>query len=134
LLCNRDTLVGAILNLINNAVQAGGPQVRLKIHLLRRGDTLRLAVSDSGPGIEPAVLARLGEAFFTTKTAGTGLSLAVVKAVARAHRGELLLRSRVGRGTCARLELPLILAAEDRKSTRLNSSHVKTSIAVFCLK
>lgn len=112
LLCNRDTLVGAILNLINNAVQAGGPQVRLKIHLLRRGDTLRLAVSDSGPGIEPAVLARLGEAFFTTKTAGTGLGLAVVKAVARAHRGELLLRSRVGRGTCAILELPLILAAE----------------------
>ena len=112
LLCNRDTLVGAILNLINNAVQAGGPQVRLKIHLLRRGDTLRLTVSDSGPGIEPAVLARLGEAFFTTKTAGTGLGIAVVKAVARAHRGELLLRSRVGRGTCAILELPLILAAE----------------------
>lgn len=112
LLCNRDTLVGAILNLINNAVQAGGPQVRLKIHLVRRGDTLRLTVSDSGPGIEPAVLARLGEAFFTTKTAGTGLGLAVVKAVARAHRGELLLRSRVGRGTCAILELPLILAAE----------------------
>ena len=112
LLCNRDTLVGAILNLINNAVQAGGPQVRLKVHLVRRADTLRLTVADSGPGIEPAVLARLGEAFFTTKTAGTGLGLAVVKAVARAHRGELLLRSRVGRGTCAILELPLILAAE----------------------
>lgn len=112
LLCNRDTLVGAILNLINNAVQAGGPQVRLKIHLLRRGDILRLTVSDSGPGIEPAVLARLGEAFFTTKTAGTGLGLSVVKAVARAHRGELLLRSRVGRGTCAILEMPLIFAAE----------------------
>ena len=112
LLCNRDTLVGAILNLINNAVQAGGPQVRLKVHLVRRADTLRLTVSDSGPGIEPAVLARLGEAFFTTKTAGTGLGLAVVKAVARAHRGELMLRSRVGRGTCAILELPLILAAE----------------------
>lgn len=112
LLCNRDTLVGAILNLINNAVQAGGPQVRLKVHLVRRADTLRLTVSDSGPGIEPAVLARLGEAFFTTKTAGTGLGLAVVKAVARAHRGELLLRSRVGRGTCAIVELPLILAAE----------------------
>jgi two-component system sensor histidine kinase FlrB len=112
LLCSRDTLVGAILNLINNAVQAGGPQVRLKIHLLRRGDSLRLVVSDSGPGIEPAVLARLGEAFFTTKTAGTGLGLAVVKAVARAHRGDLHLRSRVGRGTCAILELPLILAAE----------------------
>lgn len=113
LLCNRDTLVGAILNLINNAVQAGGREVRLKVHLLRRGDTLRLTVSDSGPGIEPAVLARLGEAFFTTKTAGTGLGIAVVKAVARAHRGELLLRSRVGRGTCAILELPLILAAEE---------------------
>ncbi|MBF0676245.1 ATP-binding protein [Pseudomonas sp.] len=111
LLCNRDTLVGAILNLITNAVQAAGPQVRLKVHLLRRGGVLRLCVSDNGPGVEPALLARLGEPFLTTKTTGTGLGLAVVKAVARAHRGELLVRSRVARGTCAILELPLIMVS-----------------------
>lgn len=108
LLCNRDTLVGALLNLIENALQAAGRQARLKIHLYARADTLRLCISDNGPGIDAALLARLGEPFLTTKTTGTGLGLAVVKAVARAHHGELRLFSRVGRGTCAVLVLPLI--------------------------
>ncbi|WP_434571670.1 sensor histidine kinase [Pseudomonas sp. Z3-6] len=106
-LCNRDTLVGAVLNLIENAIQASGGDVRLKVHLYTRGNTLRLSISDNGSGIEPAVLARLGEPFFTTKTTGTGLGLTVVKAVARAHQGELQLRSRLGRGTCATVCLPL---------------------------
>ncbi|QKS82324.1 sensor histidine kinase [Pseudomonas bijieensis] len=106
-LCNRDTLVGAVLNLIENAIQASGGYVRLKVHLYTRDNILRLCVSDSGSGIEPVVLARLGEPFFTTKTTGTGLGLTVVKAVARAHQGELQLRSRLGRGTCATVCLPL---------------------------
>ncbi|WLH11302.1 ATP-binding protein [Pseudomonas hefeiensis] len=110
-LCNRDTLVGAVLNLIENAIQASGGDVRLKVHLYTRGDTLRLCVSDSGSGIEPGVLTRLGEPFFTTKTTGTGLGLTVVKAVARAHQGELQLRSRLGRGTCALVLLPLFSSA-----------------------
>lgn len=108
LLCNRDTLVGSLLNLLHNAIQAGGFGVRLKVHLYARGDSLRLSISDSGPGIDAATLARLGEPFFTTKTTGTGLGLAVVKAVAKAHHGTLQLRSRPGRGTCATLQLPLI--------------------------
>lgn len=107
LLCNRDTLVGAILNLIENAIQASAGDVRLKVHLYTRGNNLRLCISDSGSGIDTKVLARLGEPFFTTKTTGTGLGLTVVKAVARAHQGELQLRSRPGRGTCAQVILPL---------------------------
>lgn len=110
LLCNRDTLVGALLNLIENAIQASAGEVRLKAHCYTRNNTLRLCISDSGSGIEPAVLARLGEPFFTTKVTGTGLGLTVVKAVARAHQGELQLRSRVGRGTCAQVILPLFCA------------------------
>lgn len=111
LLCNRDTLVGTVLNLIQNSIQAAGREARLKIHLYARGNSLRLCVSDNGEGIDPATLARLGEPFFTTKTTGTGLGLAVVQAVARAHQGELQLRSRVSRGTCATLILPLLPAA-----------------------
>lgn len=107
LLCNRDTLVGAVLNLIENAIQASAADVRLKVHLYTRGNNLCLCVSDSGSGIDEAVLARLGEPFFTTKATGTGLGLTVVKAVARAHQGELRLRSRIGRGTCAQVVLPL---------------------------
>jgi two-component system sensor histidine kinase FlrB len=108
LLCNRDTLVGSLLNLIENAIQAAGREARLKVHLYGRGQALRLCISDDGPGIDRDTLARLGEPFFTTKTTGTGLGLAVVKAVARAHQGDVQLRSRPGRGTCAILTLPLL--------------------------
>nr|WP_256675723.1 ATP-binding protein [Pseudomonas sp. R5(2019)] len=116
LLCNRDTLVGALLNLLENAIQASGQAVRLKVHLYARGQTLHLCISDNGAGIEPATLARLGEPFFTTKATGTGLGVAVVMAVAKAHQGRLRLRSRVGRGTCARVELPLIVAHREALS------------------
>lgn len=108
LLCNRDTLVGALLNLIENALQATPGAARLKVHLYRRGQSLRLCISDAGPGIDSALLARLGEPFLTTKATGTGLGLAVVMAVARAHQGTVQLRSRPGRGTCALVTLPLI--------------------------
>ncbi|MHC6226643.1 sensor histidine kinase [Pseudomonas sp. X10] len=108
LLCNRDTLVGALLNLIENALQASAEPARLKVHLYRRGQDLHLCVSDAGSGIDAALLARLGEPFLTTKATGTGLGLAVVKAVVQAHQGSLQLRSRVGRGTCVRVTLPLI--------------------------
>jgi len=112
ILCNRDTLVGALLNLIENALQASGGDLRLKVHLYRRDGALRLCITDNGPGIEADTLARLGEPFFTTRTTGTGLGLAVAKAVAKAHQGQLQLRSRPGQGTCAVVTLPLIPAVQ----------------------
>ncbi len=130
LLCNRDTLVGAILNLIENAIQASSTEVRLKVHLYARGSHLRVAISDSGSGIDPRVLARLGEPFFTTKATGTGLGLTVVKAVARAHQGELLLRSRPGRGTCAQVILPLF--ANEQPPCRSEPAREKPETAAVC--
>lgn len=108
LLCNRDTLVGALLNLIENALQAATCTPRLKVHCFAREGQLRICVSDNGTGIDAATQARLGEPFFTTRATGTGLGLAVVKSVARAHSGSLHLRSRPGRGTCVTFELPLL--------------------------
>lgn len=111
LLCNRDTLVGALLNLLENAAQAAVGLLRLKVHLFRRASTLHIVVSDNGAGMPAQTLARLGEPFFTTRPTGTGLGVAVVQSVARAHSGELLFRSRQGRGTSVQLKLPLILSA-----------------------
>ena len=53
--CNRDTLVGALLNLVENALQACSGACRLKIHLYRRDATLYLCISDNGRGIEAGV-------------------------------------------------------------------------------
>ncbi|EPM48514.1 sensor histidine kinase [Pseudomonas syringae] len=111
LLCNRDTLVGALLNLIENAVQASTGRSLLKVHAYSRGNVLRVCFSDNGSGMDKAALTRIGEPFFTTKTTGTGLGLAVVTAVSRAHQGGVHYLSRVGRGTCAIVSLPLIPAS-----------------------
>ncbi|KTT38996.1 histidine kinase [Pseudomonas oryzihabitans] len=115
LACNRDMLVGAALNLIHNALQAmagSGRPGQLKVHLYRRAAELRLAISDTGPGIPPAVQQRLGEPFLSTKTTGTGLGLPVALAMAKAHGGQLTVRSRLGRGTLVTFILPLLKTEE----------------------
>ena len=115
LACNRDMLVGAALNLIHNALQAmasSGRPGQLKVHLYRRAGELRLAISDTGPGIPPAVQQRLGEPFLSTKTTGTGLGLPVALAMAKAHGGRLAVRSRLGRGTLVTFILPLLTTSE----------------------
>ncbi len=106
--CNQDALVGAILNLVNNAIQAVGEGARVTLELVCETDGyLTIKVSDRGPGIDSAICARVMEPFFTTKSHGTGLGLAVVQAVIRAHQGEMHIQSKPGEGTLVTLLLPL---------------------------
>ena len=107
--CNLQSLVGALSNLINNALQASPlvAEVQLTCHL--KDDQLRLTVIDQGTGIASQLLQRLTdeEAFISTKSQGTGLGLAVVRAVAKAHRGEFALSSKEQQGTKAIIHLPI---------------------------
>tara|TARA_Y100000748_G_scaffold299806_1_gene297256 strand:+ start:11223 stop:12440 length:1218 start_codon:yes stop_codon:yes gene_type:complete len=105
--CNRDTLVGAVLNLIENALQAGMPAPRLKVVARQLEGQLSLCVVDAGQGMNAEQLARIGEPFHTSKPQGTGLGVAVVKSVVKAHGGAFYLRSKAGWGTCAEILLPL---------------------------
>lgn len=106
LLCNRDALVGACTNLVNNSIEAGATSVRLN---LRGCDhELAIEVSDNGPGFDPAMAPRLQEAFYTTKSHGTGLGLAVVQAVVNAHQGRFAMTSNGQGGAQARIHLPLL--------------------------
>ncbi len=111
--CNREALIGALLNLVNNAIQAVEQKAQLRIEFIRCEEAgaedarLLIRVCDAGPGIAESLLATVGDLFVTTKPQGTGLGLAVVQAVARAHRGQFLLQSQEGQGTCATLFLPL---------------------------
>ena len=107
LLCNREVLSGALLNLVSNALQAAGQGALIAVQAALREGRLCISVCDNGPGMSPEVLAQIGDGFFTTKPQGTGLGLAVVRAVARAHGGELEIRSVPGQGTCASMLLPL---------------------------
>ena len=73
---------------------------------VKPGDTLQVTVSDSGPGIGPEDAARLFDAFWTTKSQGLGVGLAICRRLARDHGGSIHLESLSGEGTRAVVELP----------------------------
>ncbi len=105
---NRDALLGAVLNLANNAIQHGGPEVALIITLRQPNDhETELSVCDNGPGIRDEIRERVFDPFFTTSSGGTGLGLAVVQSVVLGHRGRINLDSASDEGTCFRIRLPL---------------------------
>lgn len=96
----------ALRNLVENAQLHGGPNVRVRAWV--EGARTGLDVEDDGPGISPANVERVFDRFFTTgrDRQGTGLGLALVRAIARAHGGEVTVRSEAGR-TVFRLDLGL---------------------------
>ena len=89
--------------------QESGPQRRNALD--EGGQTVEIAISDTGVGIEPEVLERVFEPFFTTKRAGSGLGLPTVHRIVENHGGSLSLESHPGAGTTVRVRLP---AAEAR--------------------
>ncbi len=97
-----------LLNLFTNAVQAmaGRPAPSLRAAIVAVDNRVGVQVSDNGPGIAPDVLTRIFDPFFSTKSEGTGLGLSVSYAIARAHGGDLLVETELGRGTTFTLILP----------------------------
>ncbi|MEE3118386.1 MAG: ATP-binding protein [Pseudomonadota bacterium] len=104
LMCNRDALVGACTNLVNNGLEAGASRVAVQI--VPAGHELVIRVIDNGPGFDRSETGRLMEAFYTTKSHGTGLGLAVVQAVVKDHQGQFTIESPEQGGAIATLRLP----------------------------
>jgi two-component system sensor histidine kinase FlrB len=104
---NRTALTAALTNLINNAFESA-PDVIVTLQAKLRGDRVEFTVRDNGPGIAPSIQSRVFEPFFSTRPAGTGLGLAVVKTVAEAHGGDLALHSEGGHGTRIEINLPRV--------------------------
>ena len=106
-------LRSALSNLINNAVRytPGGGAIDVRWERLPDGRA-RLTVTDTGPGIAPEHLQRLGERFYrvdrsrSRESGGTGLGLAIAKHVAQRHGGEFQVTSTLGQGSCFALVFP----------------------------
>jgi PAS domain S-box-containing protein len=105
----RGSQVAQVLtNLLVNARQAipGGGEIAVRT--MRRGDTVRIEVQDSGPGVPAEIRTKIFEPFFTTKPVGqgTGLGLAVCRQIiVENHRGKFGLDERQGPGACFYIEL-----------------------------
>jgi len=109
---DRVQLQQVILNLVGNAVEAmsaldARPR-QLLISTMRSdaNDDVRLAVHDSGSGIDSANLERVFEAFYTTKPGGMGMGLAICRAIVEAHGGKLWATQGVPHGAVFQFTLP----------------------------
>src|SRR5690554_6768155 len=109
IICNRDALISALMNLVNNALEACPPgQAQLQLLIRPLGDNrASVLILDNGPGMSAAAKEKILQPFYTTKANGTGLGLAVVQAVARAHNAEFIVSDNPAGGLAAGLVLPL---------------------------
>ncbi len=120
LMCNEQQLQQVVLNLISNARFALNkkypkpcPEKRLEIkgvlHQQAENQSIRLTFTDYGVGIEPEILDRLFDPFFSTKPKGegTGLGLSISHGLVRDHGGYIRVRSKLGEWTRFIIDLPI---------------------------
>jgi two-component system sensor histidine kinase HydH len=107
----------ALINLLANAVEATPPHGRIDVRTrsTTNGGAV-VEIRDTGRGITPDDLARLGNSFFTTRDDGTGLGVVLAHGVVAQHGGQLHYASEVGRGTEVTLNLPAKPSSPDAAS------------------
>lgn len=109
--CNADLLISVFGNLLDNAVEActqSGINPSLAVrYQIKAGSLIEIQIADNGPGVSEGSTQQLVEPFFTTKSTGTGLGLAVVKTVIEAHGGRFSISNSAAGGAIATIALPL---------------------------
>jgi len=102
-----DLLCQVLLDLVSNATEAVPEGGEVTLEAAGGGDGgVVLRVADSGPGVPAGLRERVFEPFFTTRTRGTGLGLAVARQLVEAHGGTIAVGERPGGGACFTLSVP----------------------------
>jgi len=107
-LVDKDQFVRVFNNLIKNAIQAipHDREGEITIQLHQKEDKVRISISDNGVGIDPSKESKIFVPYFTTKSTGTGLGLAMVKQIIENHKGSIDFDSELGVGTTFTILLP----------------------------
>jgi two-component system sensor histidine kinase FlrB len=103
---DRKRLCGALLNLLENALQASDPGTTVTLTADAERGGVSISVADEGKGMSAEVQRRLFQPFFTTRPEGTGLGLAIMRSVVHAHGGRVEVRSAPGQGSKFIVHLP----------------------------
>jgi signal transduction histidine kinase len=104
---DRQLVERVLYNLLLNAAQASPPQGSVTIKTRQLGDTVEISVIDRGSGIAPKDRESIFNPFFTTKSSGVGLGLAIVSKIVDEHGGQITVESDVGQGSVFRVFLPM---------------------------
>jgi signal transduction histidine kinase len=113
-----------VLNLALNALDAcrSSTEPHVVIRTDVRDGEVEIAVHDNGIGLTADVREHLFQSFYTTKSTGLGLGLAIVQSIAERHEGRVDAESKEGRGATFRVRFPRLSSAEETTGHRLNSS------------
>jgi len=106
---DRLLLKRALVNVVQNAIEATARNGAIHLTLLEKNSDYHLRIGDSGAGIKSEIRNRVFTPFFTTKKTGTGLGLSIVQKIVAAHKGNVSLKSTTGRGTTVLITLPKLL-------------------------
>ncbi len=109
---SQSALISAITNLLNNARQASEPHGHIEVkadYATNEEDEqcISISVNDNGEGMSASVLNQVLTPFYTTRSNGTGLGLAVVQSIVKAHRGHLTIESEPKKGSSVTMFFPL---------------------------
>lgn len=105
-LLDHQLIERVIYNLLLNAAQASPPGGSITVKTRQLDGTVEVAVIDRGSGIDPKHIENIFNPFFTTKSAGVGLGLAIVSKIVDEHQGKITVESESGTGTVFRVFLP----------------------------
>ena len=108
ILGNQSALMGAIQNLVLNSIQVIKSDAKIELSSYCKDGHALISVRDNGKGIDKALADKIFEPFYTSRSQGTGLGLAVVKSVANAHQGDVKLVSDAGEGAHFCIHIPLL--------------------------
>lgn len=105
--CEENQLKQVFLNIIKNGMEAmpDGGTITLEARRAEQGYIL-IRIRDRGMGIPEELLTRLGEPFITSKEHGTGLGIMVSQQILANHKGQMVIRSELGKGTCVDILMP----------------------------
>ncbi len=112
---DNESLKQVYLNLILNALEAMGEGGTLTVSAEERVGSFEVRIGDTGPGMEPDLVRRLGSPFFTTRAQGSGLGLFLTRRLLESAGGGLDIESAPGRGTTCRVRLPRLGRTERTK-------------------
>jgi two-component system, sporulation sensor kinase B len=104
---DKNHLQQALVNIIKNAIEATPSEGRVKVELSTKPERAVIVIEDTGRGMSPDELSRIGSLFYSTKDKGTGLGTTVSLRVIEALGGKVFYRSELGKGTEVTITLPL---------------------------
>ncbi|MBI5055723.1 MAG: HAMP domain-containing histidine kinase [Nitrospirae bacterium] len=96
----------ALINLINNAIEASGKGQRVRIAIVARKSRVAITIKDYGSGMDSETVENIFFPFYSKKSSGTGLGMAIAKKIIDGHQGRIIIKSQTGKGTEVEIELP----------------------------